>query len=209
MASISQTPVTTAITLSPLCLPSQNSFYFPSKPPPTTSQPPPQPLTSHILSKPNHLHRCHFSSCTSQFLLSSPLSLTKPQNLESSFPLDSNYHSPQTNTDCLIEVDDLFNLLRLSVKYTDIDLARALHASILKLGEDTHLGNAVIAAYIKLGLVVDAYEVFMGMSTPDVVSYSALISSFSKLNRETEAIQLFFRMRISGIEPNESVLLLF
>lgn len=203
MASISQTPVTTAITLSPLCLPSQNSFYFPSKPPPTTSQPPPQPLTSHVLSKPNHLHRCHFSSCTSQFLLSSPLSLTKPQNLESSFPLDSNYHSPQTNTDCLIEVDDLFNLLRLSVKYTDIDLARALHASILKLGEDTHLGNAVIAAYIKLGLVVDAYGVFMGMSTPDVVSYSALISSFSKLNRETEAIQLFFRMRISGIEPNE------
>ncbi|KAB5519901.1 hypothetical protein DKX38_024220 [Salix brachista] len=79
-------------------------------------------------------------------------------------------------------VDGLFNFLRLS---------------------DTHLGNAVIAAYIKLGLVVDAYRVFMGMSTPDVVSYSAIISSFSKLNREAEAIQLFFRMRISGIEPNE------
>ena len=201
MASISQTSVTTAITLFPLSLPSQNSFYFPSKPPPITSQPPSQPRTSHILSKPNHHHHRHFSSCTSQFLLSSPLSLTKPQ--ESSFPTDFNYHSLQTKTDSLIEVDDLFNFLRLSVKYTDIGLARALHASILKLEEDTHLGNAVIAAYIKLGLVDDAYGFFMGMSTPDVVSYSAIISSFSKLNREAEAIQLFFRMRISGIEPNE------
>ncbi|KAG5253250.1 hypothetical protein OIU76_020933 [Salix suchowensis] len=201
MASIPQTSVTTAITLFPISLPSQNSFYFPSKPPPTTSQPLPQLRTSHILSKPNHHHHRHISSCTSQFLLSSPLSLTKPQ--ESSFPIDPNCHSFQTNTDCLIDVDGLFNFLRLSVKYTDIGLARALHASILKLEEDTHLGNAVIAAYIKLGLVIDAYRVFMGMSTPDVVSYSAIISSFSKLNREAEAIQLFFRMRISGIEPNE------
>ncbi|CAK7343320.1 unnamed protein product [Dovyalis caffra] len=198
MAAISQTSIATAITLSPLSLLSQSSFYFPLKPPGTTAQP---PLTSLTLSKPNH--RRHFTSCASPFLLSSPPSLSKPQNLEPFPPLESNYYSLQSNTDCLIDVDDLFNLLRLSVKYTDVDLARALHASILKLEEDTHLSNAVIAAYLKLSLVVDAYGVFMGMSTPDVVSYSALISSFAKSNREMEAVQLFFRMRGSGIEPNE------
>ncbi|CAL1398414.1 unnamed protein product [Linum trigynum] len=35
------------------------------------------------------------------------------------------------------------------------------------------------------------------------MSYSSLISGFSKSNREIEAGKLFFRMRSSGVEPNE------
>lgn len=36
-----------------------------------------------------------------------------------------------------------------------------------------------------------------------MVSYTALVSGFAKAGREEEAVELFFRMRNSGIEPNE------
>ncbi|PON56135.1 DYW domain containing protein [Parasponia andersonii] len=101
------------------------------------------------------------------------------------------------------DIEGLFDKLRLWVRSGDVELAKAVHASILKLGEDTYLGNALIGAYLKLGLVTEAYKVFNGLSCPDMVSYTALVSGFSKSNREDEAVELFFRMRSSGIEPNE------
>lgn len=94
-------------------------------------------------------------------------------------------------------------MLRLSARCGDVELAKAVHASILKFPEDTYLGNALITAYLKLGLVEEAREVFGSLSCPNVASYSALISGFSKSNREDDAIELYFRMRSSGIEPNE------
>ncbi|BFG38751.1 hypothetical protein CerSpe_250250 [Prunus speciosa] len=97
----------------------------------------------------------------------------------------------------------LLNLLRLSARHGDHELARAVHASILKLEEDNHLGNALISAYLKLGLVPDAYRVFQSLSCPNVVSFTTLVSGFSKAGREDEAVELFFGMRNSGIEPNE------
>ncbi|KAL7219435.1 hypothetical protein ACSBR2_012483 [Camellia fascicularis] len=80
----------------------------------------------------------------------------------------------------------------------------SVHASILKLEEgDTQLSNALIVAYLKLGLVTHAHQVFLCLSCPNVVSYSAMISGFAKSNREGLAVELFFEMRGSGIEPNE------
>ena len=84
---------------------------------------------------------------------------------------------------------------RFAVRYGDVELARAVHASIFKLEEDTHLGNILIAAYLKMGLVGDAYSILMGLSRPNVVSYTALVSGFSKANREDETMELFFWMR--------------
>lgn len=43
----------------------------------------------------------------------------------------------------------------------------------------------------------------MGLSCPSVVSYTTIISGFAKSNREYEAMELFSRMRSSGIQPNE------
>ncbi|EXB75955.1 hypothetical protein L484_022634 [Morus notabilis] len=101
------------------------------------------------------------------------------------------------------DVDGLLHLLQLSVRYNDVELAKAVHASVVKLGEDVYLGNSLISAYLKLGFVSEAYEVFMAMASPDLVSYTAMISGFSKSGREDEAVELFFRMRRLGIEPNE------
>lgn len=100
-------------------------------------------------------------------------------------------------------------MLRFSARYGDAELAKAVHACILKVEEEqqhTHYlakFNALIAAYLKLGLLSEAYSVFLGLSCPNVVSYTTLISGFSKSNLVDEAVELFFRMRGSGIEPNE------
>lgn len=102
-------------------------------------------------------------------------------------------------------VDGFFYLLRLSSQYHDVEVTKAVHASFLKLGEEkTKLGNALISTYLKLGFPREAFLVFASLSSPTVVSYTALISGFARLNLGTKALKVFFRMRGEGvIEPNE------
>ncbi|XP_054796444.1 pentatricopeptide repeat-containing protein At5g03800 [Prosopis cineraria] len=167
-------------------------------------KPPPRPLTSRLHSPATTLltplfknskfrHALHSSASPIYFLQTPQTSVS-----DSNPPLFS-----EASGDGDSIVDGLFKLLRISARYGDAELARAAHASVVKLEEDTYLGNALIVAYLKLGLFSDAYNVFFGLSSPDVVSYTALISGFSKSNREEAAFELFLRMRDSGIEPNE------
>lgn len=65
------------------------------------------------------------------------------------------------------------------------------------------MSNALIVAYLKLGLMAYAQGVLLSLSCPDVVSYTSIISGFAKSSREAEAVEFFFEMRGSGIEPNE------
>ncbi|XP_039161196.1 pentatricopeptide repeat-containing protein At5g03800-like [Eucalyptus grandis] len=101
--------------------------------------------------------------------------------------------------------DDCFDLLRFSVRCGDVDLARAVHAVFLRLEleENPSLGNALIVAYLKLGRTSDAYGVFGGLSRPNVVSYTAVVSGLAKADRGLEAVEVFFRLMGSGIHPNE------
>ncbi|KAJ9542722.1 hypothetical protein OSB04_029228 [Centaurea solstitialis] len=99
---------------------------------------------------------------------------------------------------------DYCSLLHLSVKHGDNELAMAVHASILKIQDNTpYLYNALIMAYFKLGLASHAYKVFNCLENPDVVTFTTMVSWFARSNREIEAIKSFFEMRRLGIEPNE------
>ena len=152
-----------------------------------------------------------FPSCFSRLTSSSlqslnSLSLSKtPFSHLLSHPPLTNQRAPLSNFPSFSNdaVNDHYHLLHLSVRYGDVDLIKAGHASIFKLTEDIYLGNALIVAYLKLGLVLYAYKVFVGLSCPNVVSYTAMISGFAKFNREREAVEIFCRMRSSGIELNE------
>lgn len=108
--------------------------------------------------------------------------------------------SVDSDTNCI----DYANLLRISVRCGDVQLTKTIHSSLLKFEEeDAYLKNALIAAYIKLGHLSLAERVFDSLWSPDVVSYTAIISAFAKSNRQREAFELFLEMRESGIEPNE------
>ncbi|WOH04877.1 hypothetical protein DCAR_0624289 [Daucus carota subsp. sativus] len=102
-------------------------------------------------------------------------------------------------------VTNFTDLLRLSVQENDIYLAKAVHASLVKLGHegDTRLWNALLVACLKLGFNDYAYKVFDCMSCPDVVSFSSLVSGFAKSGWEDEAVQLFVDMISLGVEANE------
>ncbi|XP_028790397.1 pentatricopeptide repeat-containing protein At5g03800-like, partial [Neltuma alba] len=180
-----------------------NFFHYPLKPP----QRPPTSLlhstTTTLLAplfKDSKFHHGLHSSASPIYFLPSPQTSISDSN-PSLLPEASSDGNFSVVLDSF--VDRLFKLLRLATRYGDVELARAAHASVIKLEEDTSLGNAVIVAYLKLGLFSDAYNVFLGLSSPDVVSYTALISGFSKSNREDTALELFLHMRNSGIEPNE------
>ena len=167
------------------------SVYFPQTPFPFCLSRPTSPSQSlYSLS----LSKTSFSSSRSKpyALLTSHPPLSNQPALLSNFPSVSND-----------TVNDHYYLLDLSVRYDDVELIKAVHASIFKLAEDIHLANALIVAYLKLGMVLNAHKVFVGLSCPNVVSYTAMISGFAKSNRERQAMEIFFRMRSSGIELNE------
>ncbi|KAK8492429.1 hypothetical protein V6N13_103633 [Hibiscus sabdariffa] len=150
---------------------------FPTKPPPAP------PYSSFLsLPKPKSHHHQHL-------LISSPTSLSR--------------HTRPKPPPILNDINSLLSLLNLSVQYSDADLAKAVHASSLKFPEDSHLGNSLVLAYLKLGLLNHSLNVFASLSCPTVVTYSSLISGFAKSNQGSKAIQLFMKMRAEGIEPNE------
>lgn len=165
-------------------LPPTIFFRFPSMPTIPSPSPPLLSKTSSSLCNPNPSHRPFNSTSPTQFLICPQPPVSISERLFASRPLSTS----------LSPIASAFDLLRLSTRYGDPDLARAVHARFLKLEEDIYLGNALIAAYLKLGLVRDADKVFSGLSCPNVVSYTALISGFSKSNREDEAVELFFAM---------------
>lgn len=108
------------------------------------------------------------------------------------------------SVDCDTNKIDYANLLRISVRCGDVELTKIVHSPILKLEEeDVYMKNALITAYIKLGHLNLAERVFDSLVSPDVVSYTAIISAFAKSNRQEEAFELFLEMRDLGIEPNE------
>lgn len=126
----------------------------------------------------------------SSFSLSKAPSLQPPSNpkhLESSQPLSNN---------------ELSRLLKLSTDYTDIQLSKAVHASILKSQQEIRLFNSLITSYFELGHLAYAKKVFDSILSPDVVSYTAMVSGLAKSNCEKEALGFFFEMRELGIEPN-------
>ncbi|CAN8297919.1 unnamed protein product [Cochlearia groenlandica] len=162
-------------------------------PPPPINRPrlllPPSSLSLH--AKPERL---------SASLSLSPVTINECSSSSSSSSLEREEYE-----DIESVVDWFFYLLRLSAQYHDVEVTKAVHTSFLKLrDEKTKLGNALISTYLKLGFPRDAFLVFVSLSSPTVVSYTALISGFSRLNLDIKAFKVFFTMRSQGIIlPNE------
>ncbi|KAJ4969358.1 hypothetical protein NE237_016059 [Protea cynaroides] len=160
------------------------------------------------LAKPKQIE-IPFSSSSIKFLLKSHTTQPKQQKQPQQQQLQPHYSSPEVFDSSFLSDDNdslsdrRHHLLRFSIDNNDFDLAREIHASVVKVEGHTHIANSLIVAYLRLGHINDAHKVFACLSSPDVVSYTALISAYAKSNREGQAIELFFKMRDSGIEPNE------
>ncbi|KAL2345155.1 hypothetical protein Fmac_006440 [Flemingia macrophylla] len=97
----------------------------------------------------------------------------------------------------------LLHALHLSSISGDPLLAKTVHATLLKhQHDDTHLSTALIAAYLKLRLFPHALRLFHSLSSPNVVSYTALISALAH-SHPRHALHLFLRMTRSHLTPND------
>ncbi|GAV88372.1 PPR domain-containing protein/PPR_2 domain-containing protein/DYW_deaminase domain-containing protein [Cephalotus follicularis] len=88
----------------------------------------------------------------------------------------------------------------------DLCLGQSVHGSVLKYGfhDDMHVLNAIVHMYCGCGGRIEfARKVFDEMPNRDSVSWSTMIGGCARSGRSTEAIDLFRKMQISSVSPDE------
>ncbi|KAI3738416.1 hypothetical protein L2E82_28447 [Cichorium intybus] len=83
---------------------------------------------------------------------------------------------------------------------------RQVHAMVKKFGHDTmplSVKNAIADAYSKCDSLEDVKKVFNKMEEKDVVSWTILMSCYSRCHEWEEALAIFLQMRKDGFTPNQ------
>ncbi|KAH6790415.1 hypothetical protein C2S51_005421 [Perilla frutescens var. frutescens] len=83
--------------------------------------------------------------------------------------------------------------------------ADVLHACIVKRGYvyELALMNCLLSVYAKCGRVEDARKLFELLDKKDIVSWNSLINALSMVGNLTEVLNLFSRMRLNNLEPDQ------
>ncbi|KAG0478784.1 hypothetical protein HPP92_013503 [Vanilla planifolia] len=91
-----------------------------------------------------------------------------------------------------------------SANIADLKLGKQIHLKMIKSGYNTEIeaGNALVSLYAKCGSIVDAKLAFDTMSERNEISWNAIITAYSQHGRGKEALQLFERMKMEGLKPN-------
>ncbi|XP_074375994.1 LOW QUALITY PROTEIN: pentatricopeptide repeat-containing protein At1g74600, chloroplastic [Apium graveolens] len=79
-----------------------------------------------------------------------------------------------------------------------------LHTHIIKLGleSDVSVGSSLVMMYSKFGNINDCRGAFDHIQKPDVISWTAIITSYALHGRGDEALTLYDLMKESGIKPD-------
>ncbi|GAB4841544.1 hypothetical protein Ancab_022258 [Ancistrocladus abbreviatus] len=72
---------------------------------------------------------------------------------------------------------------------------------------DVALWNAMVAGYVSNGDIDRARKVFEAMPERNVISWTTLACGYVNVNRPSEAIGIFRRMQLKGVEPDEIAML--
>ncbi|KAK8628591.1 hypothetical protein V6N13_009178 [Hibiscus sabdariffa] len=80
-----------------------------------------------------------------------------------------------------------------------------LHANIIRFGfmADSLLGTTLLDVYAKVGNLSYARLVFDEMQLRDIASWNSLIFGLAQGSQASEALDLFKRMEVEGLKPNE------
>ncbi|XP_057837442.2 pentatricopeptide repeat-containing protein At5g15300 [Cryptomeria japonica] len=77
------------------------------------------------------------------------------------------------------------------------------HMTARGLKPNVSLGNILITMYDKCGSLVDAQGVFDQMPMRNLISWTAMISAYTRHGYSEEALILFYQMKETGIQPNQ------
>ncbi|XP_023752325.1 putative pentatricopeptide repeat-containing protein At1g64310 isoform X1 [Lactuca sativa] len=89
-----------------------------------------------------------------------------------------------------------------------LEIGQGIHGYCLRSGFDsnTHISSVLVSMYTRCGCMNSAYKVFSGLSHPDLVTWSALISGFSQSGEYHNALIYFRKLNSCGKKP-DSVLI--
>ncbi|KAJ7536751.1 hypothetical protein O6H91_12G081800 [Diphasiastrum complanatum] len=95
-------------------------------------------------------------------------------------------------------------ILKACANLTALEEGRDAHAQIIQTGWDSDIfvGNSLVDMYAKCGSIAEAYKVFSGMPTRDVVSWNTMIMGYVKCEMPRMALELYDQMRDEKIEPD-------
>lgn len=97
------------------------------------------------------------------------------------------------------------SVLRACSATSSLSCGWQIHSRVVKLGvdDDTSVENALVTMYAKCGVVQVALKIFNSMRNRGIISWNALITSFSQHGNEVAAIQLFDMMQEEMVCPDD------
>ncbi|CAN6476168.1 unnamed protein product [Victoria cruziana] len=86
-----------------------------------------------------------------------------------------------------------------------IECGKQLHGHIIRtmLEPNIFVSNALVDMYAKCGCIGAALTLFEQMPKRDVVSWNVLVTGFAQNGYARESLEVFDRMRTSGVKPND------
>ncbi|KAI0518940.1 hypothetical protein KFK09_006377 [Dendrobium nobile] len=100
-------------------------------------------------------------------------------------------------------------LLNASSLWTLPELGKVFHCLVVKAGivHDVSVGNAIVDLYSKCSpQLEDAMNAFEEISSPNVVSWTALISGLVRHGEDSAAMEALTEMQAAGVKPNSFTL---
>lgn len=84
------------------------------------------------------------------------------------------------------------------------ELGKQIHSLIIKSSFESHIyvGSSLLDMYAKAGRIHEARGVFECLPERDVVSCTAIISGYTQLGLDEEAIELFRKLQVEGMSSN-------
>lgn len=95
-------------------------------------------------------------------------------------------------------------ILPVCARYGGLNVGKSVHCYATKAGldSDTLVGNAMMSMYAKLGFVMDAFAVFVGIIEKDVISWNAIIAGLIENHLIDDAFEMFQSMLKWKVQPN-------
>ncbi|KAI5068858.1 hypothetical protein GOP47_0017203 [Adiantum capillus-veneris] len=110
----------------------------------------------------------------------------------------------------LAEGEALYFLTKEDPRAMSFEIGRALHADMRhKYLSSSHVaGNTLISMYGSCGAMAHAMNAFHGLTKPDIVSKTAILSAFIEQGQDEKALQLYCRLSQEEIGSNHQTFLM-
>ncbi|XVF11934.1 hypothetical protein REPUB_Repub08aG0071000 [Reevesia pubescens] len=100
----------------------------------------------------------------------------------------------------------LSSILRASALSNKSGIETQLHALVIKVGLDSEVsvGSSLVTMYSECGGIKDCENAFNDIDKPDLIGWTAMISSYAQHGKGVEALRVYELLKIEGINPDSA-----